>query len=120
MNPLREREEAVARIPVVRKGVEVRVPLAIVLVQDDDVIAVVGVEPDLPPMCTKTIHTTIPRREHMVRLRIEYIVEPIRSPGFVPMSSCWRNKQWRTTIRKTNPSSGTFRVFQISIARSHS
>lgn len=44
---LREREEAVARIPVARKGVEARVTLAIVLVQDDDVIADAGVEPDL-------------------------------------------------------------------------
>ena len=57
---LREGENALDRIHVVRDIVEVRVPLAVVVhVQHDRVlVATVGIEPDLLPMCAAILHVT--------------------------------------------------------------
>ena len=57
---LREGEDALIRIHVVRDIVEVRVTLAIVIHVEHDrvLVATVGINPDLLPMCATIIHTT--------------------------------------------------------------
>ena len=49
INSLREGEKRVVRIPVVRDVLEVRVALAVVLVQHDHVLVTIGIHPDPQP-----------------------------------------------------------------------
>ncbi len=58
MTILREGEDSIVRIHVVRRIVEIRVPLAVVVhVQHSHVLVAVGVRPN-PTIRTTIIHTT--------------------------------------------------------------
>lgn len=83
MNVLREREDSLVRIHVVRHVVEVRVALAIVVhVQHDCVLdAIVGVDPDLPT----NVYNNYPHHHPLLILRVEYFLELVLSLIVAPI-----------------------------------
>ncbi len=83
MNVLREGEDSLVHIHVVRNIVEVRVALAIVVhVQRDCVLdAIFGADPDLPT----NVYNNYPRHHLLLILRVEYFVELVLSLIVAPI-----------------------------------
>ena len=95
MNELREGEEAIVRVPIVRDVVEVRVPITVVLVEDEHLAE------------TNSRHT-IAHQRHPCHcpwniLKAVFYSEPVRSPVLAPSSSCLRNAQRYASCRYTIP-----------------